>query len=608
MQPAFAFQVFNLCKPIVSRACALVLFVFFALDGNAQSKLFSDNPNAIKNVTACKLVAAGNIAFTKLDSRKADSLYEEALAVLQNATDLNDIVALLRSYALNKVGKASTKIAKVYLEASDNLSNEDRSLANVCYAGALYPSSPDSVRKLLESAIYFSNLCNNDKIKAIALNEYGNAMPILQNRITAFRSLLDANRLAMQLGDTKLKLETSSSLINFYNIISYTEKAKQQIQEYQQLVSKNLPMLDSAYVMKALGLKSGNAFDANNIDDALSSFNKIVEYGLRINNQQIVDAEFIKLRSYCQDKANYKLLQEQYEKYPQLLSHLSDQDSVSYLRTMAGFAELEGNVKKAEELQLQCINMALQANRGDIISSRACNRISEFYVRIKNNSAAIKYALMQKDFAMRANYLPDIVSATERLATLYGQTNNVALAYQASTQRNLYKDSLLNSIKQDEVLRLQIEGETTLREIAEQKAAHEMEVQHNLQYSLIAIAMLIAALILLVFSRLKVPLWLIRAGGYLFFIFMFESIILVIDAKLHHLFHGAPLPIIIIKIVLISGLLPLHHWVEHKVVHFLQRNRVEKQHQVQEDTILREVQIVEEFDDQDYAMKNVELI
>jgi hypothetical protein len=607
MHYALAIIFCNVIKPV---KCYFLLLPLFCISANAiaQSKLFSDNPNAIKNVAACKLVAAGNLAFTKLEAHKADSLYEAALVFVQNSSNVNDETALLRSYALNKVGKASHKIAKVYLETSNHLSNEDRSLANVCYASALYPSSPDSVRKLLESAIYFSNLCNNDKIKVIALNEYGNAMPILQNRIIAFRSLLDANRLAMQLDDTKLKLETSSSLINFYNIISYTEKAKQQIQEYQQLVLQNLPMLDSAYVMKALGLKSGNAFDANDIDEGLSTFNEIVEYGLRINNQQIVDAEFIKLRSYCQDKANYKLLQEQYQKYPQLLTHLAEQDSVSYLRTMAGFAELDGNVKKAEDLQLQCINMALVANRGDIISSRACNRISEFYVRNKNTAAAIKYAMMQKDFAMRANYLPDIVSATERLATLYGQTNNVALAYQASMQRNLYKDSLLNSIKQDEVLRLQIEGETALRELAEEKAKHEMEVQHNLQYSLIAIAMLIAALILLIFSRLKVPLWLIRAGGYLFFIFVFEFIILVIDSKLHHMFHGAPLPIIVIKIALISGLLPLHHWVEHKVVHFLQRNRVEPPQNTMQNNTQGAIEIVEEFDNQDYVMKNVELI
>jgi hypothetical protein len=45
------------------------------------------------------------------------------------------------------------------------------------------------------------------------------------------------------------------------------------------------------------------------------------------------------------------------------------------------------------------------------------------------------------------------------------------------------------------------------------------------------------------------------------------------DKQIHHMTHGDPLQILLIKIVLIALLLPLHHWLEHKVIHYLMRHR-----------------------------------
>jgi len=65
-----------------------------------------------------------------------------------------------------------------------------------------------------------------------------------------------------------------------------------------------------------------------------------------------------------------------------------------------------------------------------------------------------------------------------------------------------------------------------------------------------------------------------KMGGFVAFICLFEFIILLIDNWLHHLAHGEPLKIWLAKIVIIGLLLPLHHYIEHAVVHFLSSKRL----------------------------------
>jgi hypothetical protein len=62
--------------------------------------------------------------------------------------------------------------------------------------------------------------------------------------------------------------------------------------------------------------------------------------------------------------------------------------------------------------------------------------------------------------------------------------------------------------------------------------------------------------------------------GFISFILLFEFIILLADQKIHHATHGEPWKILALKIVLIGIMMPLHHWTEHKVIHYLIHKKV----------------------------------
>ncbi len=98
--------------------------------------------------------------------------------------------------------------------------------------------------------------------------------------------------------------------------------------------------------------------------------------------------------------------------------------------------------------------------------------------------------------------------------------------------------------------------------------------QYNVQYMGITIGIAIVFLLLVLMGIFKVSEATIKTIGFFAFILLFEFIILLADAKIHHWTHGEPLPILGIKIVLIAMLLPLHHWLEHKVVSYLASRRL----------------------------------
>jgi hypothetical protein len=78
-----------------------------------------------------------------------------------------------------------------------------------------------------------------------------------------------------------------------------------------------------------------------------------------------------------------------------------------------------------------------------------------------------------------------------------------------------------------------------------------------------------AFILLIALGMFRVSQLTVRALGFLSFIFFFEFIIMILDHWIHSLTHGEPLKSWLIKIVIISILLPLHHLLEHKVIHYL---------------------------------------
>lgn len=134
---------------------------------------------------------------------------------------------------------------------------------------------------------------------------------------------------------------------------------------------------------------------------------------------------------------------------------------------------------------------------------------------------------------------------------------------------NLYRDSLESLAKQKDLLNIEI-GNANKRLLQEKEAElTATRKRNNLEYLGITAAIATVFIILVLFGVFKISPAVIRALGFFAFIFLFEFIVLLLDEQIHEFTHGEPWKILGVKIIIISLLLPFHHWLEEKMHHYL---------------------------------------
>lgn len=198
----------------------------------------------------------------------------------------------------------------------------------------------------------------------------------------------------------------------------------------------------------------------------------------------------------------------------------------------------------------------------------------ELYDKSGSPEKAIEYYGKAKDLADNIGNLEWQQDVSKALDSLYAKQGNYQQSRYFANLYFGYKDSLQKLGEQKDLLQAEIadEQQRQIRIKKEEEAA--LDKKHTVQYTGIAIGIGIIFILLVAMGIFKVSVTTIRVMGFFSFILLFEFIILLADAKIHHWTHGEPLPVLGIKIILIAMLLPLHHWLEHKVVHYLTTHRL----------------------------------
>jgi len=197
----------------------------------------------------------------------------------------------------------------------------------------------------------------------------------------------------------------------------------------------------------------------------------------------------------------------------------------------------------------------------------------DFYVKKKDYPGAID--CYKKAFAMAAaaSQLEWEAESSDTLKGLYEKSGDFKSALVCTMRSAAERDSLRTQTRATDLMKLEVDNDNRRRE----RQAHEEELRtehrHNIQYMGFTIGLVALFILLVMLGRLSVPLSLIRALGFLSFIFLFEFIILLADKQIQALTGDEPWKILLIKIALGAGLVPLHHWLEHRVIHYLSSRR-----------------------------------
>lgn len=96
-----------------------------------------------------------------------------------------------------------------------------------------------------------------------------------------------------------------------------------------------------------------------------------------------------------------------------------------------------------------------------------------------------------------------------------------------------------------------------------------LEKRHLVHFSILAAVSPLALLLLIVLKIIKVPQGFVKIAGFVSFIFIFESVVLLLEQLTHHLTHDIPWRILVLKCIIVILLYPIHHYCEKRIISFL---------------------------------------
>jgi hypothetical protein len=424
---------------------------------------------------------------------------------------------------------------------------------------------PDAIKVHAES-INYADLSNNDSLKISVQISYANSLLAKDENLEAFRKYMQALNLAESINENKLKVTLYGCIASFYAKITQTEKAKDY---YVKAIEQAKAVNDSNNVV----INYGNIITlyAKNKEFSIAKeYLKLLQkkVGANENYKQYALSSELQI-VYYEDQKN---LPDFFKKNPELLEGYKKYRMLSeYNRVKGIILTFDGKMDSA----FYYLNLAKKELKPNDINA----------IMTWNSSYSI-YLDKNKKYAEAANYLSLNIPLVKQIQSLTAEReiyNELDSFYikagdkqkEVANKLLLFtiKDSLDKQQKANDLLSVEIDLENKRTERENVAKAEKVRTRNNLQYMGITAFIFALFIALAAMGKFKVKPWFIKALGFISFILLFEFIILLIDHQLHVLTHGEPLPILLVKIIIIAFLLPFHHWLEHKVIHYLMRHK-----------------------------------
>jgi hypothetical protein len=401
----------------------------------------------------------------------------------------------------------------------------------------------------------------NDSAKVICAIQLGNVYLQKSNIVTAFKKYTNANDIAVQSGNELLLPPVLNAIAGMYKKLNKDEIAKNYL--FRSLAinkkRKNIDGQVSDYIFLA----------------KLSNYTAAKEY-LQLAAQLADSIHSVALKIEAQKILFKYMLQEEKPSY--VLAYLEAQPELrnvfintgpDYLNWMVAEIYMYGGQSDSALLFFRKAEGSFNSAYDLTSKKNFFGELAACLQQQKNIPAAISYYSKSFDLSKQTSDLSGLKNSANKLKDLYHQEGNFEKAFDYSLLYDHYKDSTDQLGKEKELALLEIGNETKRQQRDAELAEMQLQRKYNLQYMLITIVVATVFVLLLMIGMFKVSTFTIRLLGFFSLIFLFEFIILVLDKWIHSITHGEPWKSWLIKIGLISALLPIHHLLEHRLIRYL---------------------------------------
>jgi len=438
---------------------------------------------------------------------------------------------------------------------------------------AVHLAIPDKDKALnfINQAFSIISTLENDSLKAEAHNSYGLVYQARNEKTLALRHFLNGLQIAEGTKIPELKRNCYLYLSNFYSRIDDFDKAidyyMKAYKELDHVREKNVPY-QRAIDFNALGnlfaYKKSNDIALGYFERSLAmadslkfstlkipGYVSILNQHLRIDHPQkaleyMSSPSGLNLKKFL---SNFGMTAQIDQVYAVIYTKLNQFDSAGFYFNRA----LPYFEQKTSE-----------ANRINFYG-----QLADYYQKTGNYDKSIEYFQKVKEMGERNGQLENTQAALKHLDSIYVRKGDFKLANEYNVLYYQYKDSIDKLKKENELTQIAAFDEQQRHERLLQEEQEAKEKRNRIQYMGIIIGITVLFVALVMMGWFKVSATTIKAIGFFSFLIFFEFIFLVFKKNIYGLTHGEPLYDLAFMIGLAAILVPLHHWLEHRVIHFL---------------------------------------
>jgi tetratricopeptide (TPR) repeat protein len=413
----------------------------------------------------------------------------------------------------------------------------------------------------------------NDSLKAESHNSYGHIYLAKNDKTLALRHYLNALQIAetMKKPIPELRRNCYSFLSAFYSKIEDYDKAIDYFMkahnELDKIKEKNVPY------QRAIDFNSiGNLFAyKKNYDIAINYFERSIAMADSLKFSTLKIPGYISLlNQYLRIDQPQKALEYLNSKDgANLKKYLSDFGMGFQIDQAYGFVYYQLNRFDSAGYYFNKALPFYEQKTSELNRVGFYGQIAGYYDKVGEYDKAIEYYLKVKALGEKNAQLENVQRAAKHLDSLYEKKGDIRTASLYNSIYYQYKDSIDKLKKDNELAQIAAldEQQRLDRALAEKE---EAKIKRNqIQYMGITIGIGVLFIALVMMGWFKVSAGTIRAIGFFSFLIFFEFIFLVFKKNIYGLTKGEPLYDLIFMIALAALLVPLHHWLEHKVIHFL---------------------------------------
>lgn len=560
-----------------------LLVCFFSVSLKAQDHHLADSlKKNLQNATtdAQKIRWMSELAsfYTNLDNPRAEQYQKELLQIAELSRDRRLMVsAYLRcadryynhggiQHHLNRAIEFSNKA----LELSKSSHLEDLMAWSYIYLarGARNSGENDKALNFSTLALSMAAALEDDSLQVSVYNAVGATYLARNEKLLAFRNYSQALNRAEQMDKLNYDLLQSCyySLSNFYTDLQDFEKAKDYMFRLQKLTLD----FDRPYERLEVYNFLGRIYTLSKQSDIAISFYEramaladSLNFGIyRLNSYSYI------LQQYLTNNQGEKALT-YFREHRELQDFMVNAGFTYFVDQVYGIAYTKVGQMDSAGYYFKKAQPDFESKANKYNQYWFYYQYGQYYNKKKDYKNALTYWLKARKIGEERGDIELLQTISGNLDSLYQKLGDYKSAYSYNAQFHTYKDSLEKLSTEKDLLLLEVDNENKRRERELALAEEEKRTRHNIQYMGITAAIAGVFIVLVMLGIFSVSQTTIKILGFFAFIFLFEFIILLADNQIHHWTHGEPWKILAIKIGLISILLPLHHYLEEKVIHYL---------------------------------------